>query len=78
MLHHLRTEGISAATQKHFNIAEDEVTNFASKFINRLNGYINFIGQVCGVEDSIYWRMKRDFANQMDIVLFDKPSSDES
>lgn len=58
MLHDLIANGIESATRKHFNIKGEVASKLKSTFINRLNGYINFVGQVRGKEDEIYKRMK--------------------
>jgi len=60
MLHDLTTNGIDAATRRHF---KKNAINSAQQthFINRLEGYINFIGQVRGRDDVIYWKLKQLF-----------------
>lgn len=58
MLYDVTTNGIDAATRKHFNlkgIPDDKHRQF---FISRLEGYINFIGQVRGENDFLYLRFK--------------------
>lgn len=61
MLHDLTTNGIDIATQRHFNINGEIDTKFKEIFINRLKGYINFVGQVRGKTDSLYFRFKSAF-----------------
>lgn len=58
MLHDFSENGLKEATSKHFKISVDEDSKYCSVFINRLNGYINFIGQVRGVSDPLYLRLK--------------------
>lgn len=61
MLYDVTTNGIDAATRKHFNlkgIPDDKHRQF---FISRLEGYINFIGQVRGKNDFLYLRFKEKF-----------------
>jgi RNA-directed DNA polymerase len=57
MLHDLTTNGIEKAVQRHFKI-EDIEPGHREKFIYRLVGYINFIGQVRGKKDPLYLKKK--------------------
>ena len=57
MIHDLKTNGINSAVQNHFELKKEVDKETALKFINRLYGYINFIGQVRGKSDGIYLRM---------------------
>ena len=61
MLHKLTTKGIDNATQRHFNLKDEIETKHKAKFIHRLEGYINFIGQVRGKNDSLYSKHKAIF-----------------
>ena len=61
MLHDLKTNGIDMATQRHFNIKGEIDTKFKGFFIHRLEGYINFVGQVRGKTDSLYIKLKTAF-----------------
>lgn len=61
MLHHLKTQGIEAATKKHFNIENEVTERQMDFFINRLEGYINFVGQVRGKKDALYIKFKLSF-----------------
>ena len=61
MLHDLTTNGLYAATSRHFNVAEDKNSTLNIRFIRQLEGYINFIGQVRGREDNVYMKMKNSF-----------------
>ena len=53
MLHDLTKNGLSLATAKHFGVKEAD-EKLQIHFLNRLNGYIQFIGQVRGKDDFIY------------------------
>jgi RNA-directed DNA polymerase len=60
MLHDWEKNGLYTACSKHFNSS----TNFmiySNKFKNKLLGYIQFLGQVRGKEDSIYLRYLNQF-----------------
>lgn len=63
MLHDLTTNGINIATQRHFNLSGEIDEKQRSKFVNRLGGYINFVGQVRGKDDTIYTKLKVPFDN---------------
>jgi RNA-directed DNA polymerase len=61
MLHDLNQNGISKATKNHFKIKfEDE--NLHQKFLNKLGGYINFVGQIKGKQDITYRKFKKKFS----------------
>lgn len=60
MLHDFTRNGIDTATQKHFNISTTATVHRA-KFIQRLEGYINFIGLVRGKNDALYLKYKMSF-----------------
>jgi RNA-directed DNA polymerase len=62
MLHDLTTNGIYSAAQLHFKEVNVEPIHIA-KFIHRLEGYINFVGQVRGKYDSLYLKHKALFDN---------------
>jgi hypothetical protein len=62
MLYHLKLEGLTAATIKHFGLASSNQM-LEIKFINRLSGYINFIGMVRGKKDLIFKKYDKDFRN---------------
>jgi RNA-directed DNA polymerase len=61
ILHDSRMNGVEKAAMHHFNLKAipDEAT--LSYFIRRLEGLINFIGQVRGKQDFIYCRFKEAF-----------------
>ncbi|MFZ4798539.1 MAG: reverse transcriptase family protein [Bacteroidia bacterium] len=60
MLHDLTCNGVQPAVQRHFHTANYEQRHGAL-FIHRLEGYINFVGQVRGKTDSIYLKHKTAF-----------------
>jgi len=66
MLHDFSTNGIDIATQRHFNLKTEIEALHKTKFTNRLEGYINFIGQVKGKEDALYIRYKSTFDKMVD------------
>jgi RNA-directed DNA polymerase len=69
MVHDMTTNGIDTAAQLHFEntvycrdtlqCAHSE--NHRKRFIFRLEGYINFVGQVRGKEDGVYRKLKEPF-----------------
>ena len=61
MIHDLKTNGINSAVQKHFKTNKEVDELMAHKFIYRLYGFINFIGQVRGKSDGIYLKMNQMF-----------------
>lgn len=61
MLHDFTTNGIDIASRRHFNLNGEIDTKHCSKFINRLEGYINFVGQVRGKNDTVYTKLKQPF-----------------
>jgi RNA-directed DNA polymerase len=72
MLHDLRKNGASKATQNHLNIDYKPSLEEIQKYFQKLNGTINFIGQVRGKEDVIYKKMKGDFNSCFAIVEDEK------
>jgi RNA-directed DNA polymerase len=60
MLHDLSVNGIEKATQTHFKFKNADV-HHKDKFINKLQSYINFVGQVRGKYDIIYIKFKTTF-----------------
>ncbi len=58
MSHDLSVNGIVSATLKHFDIKGEVDHKLQDRFMNRLGGYINFIGQVRGKSDIVYIRYK--------------------
>ena len=61
ILYDIRLNGLKKAAMHHFKIDEniDEAT--LGYFIHRLEGLINFVGQVRGKQDFIYARFKNEF-----------------
>jgi len=62
MLHDLSTNGIEQATQRHFKLTGSVDESHCATFINKLEGYINFVGQVRGKKDSLYGSFKLDLS----------------
>lgn len=60
MLHDLEMNGIENAAKKHFGSSYKSCTS-QSQFLNRLEGYINFVGQIRGKEDVLFLKMKSTF-----------------
>jgi RNA-directed DNA polymerase len=61
MLHDLTKNGLEIATQRHLNLSNLSNEKQQQLFINRLSGYINFVGQVRGHNDIIYRKMFNEF-----------------
>ena len=53
MLHDLGKNGLASAAAKHFGVKQAD-EELQMRFFNRLEGYIQFIGQVRGKDDFIY------------------------
>ena len=68
MLFDLRVNGASKAAQNHFKTEYKPSNNDQVVFLQKLNGTINFIGQVLGKEDVIYKKMSSGFASCFAIV----------
>ncbi len=62
MLHDLTTNGLDAAAKRHFGARA--TPQLCTCFLNRLEGYINFVGQVRGTGDPIYLKFKSEFRNK--------------
>lgn len=60
MLHDLTKNGIELAVKRHFH-TDNVDQRHSAKFIHRLEGYINFVGQVRGKTDSLYIQHKTAF-----------------
>lgn len=55
MLHDITTNGWETATANHFKLAsKSDALHFLEKFLNRLKGYIQFVGQVRGKNDPMF------------------------
>ena len=62
MLHDLTINGLDVATKRHFG--PRATARFREQFLYRLEGYINFVGQVRGTGDPIYLKFKSEFRNK--------------
>jgi len=60
MLHDLSKNGLEKTAQRHFKVAKID-KRYTLKFINRLDGYINFVGQVRGKDDPLVLKFKEEF-----------------
>ena len=69
MLHDMTTNGIYAATKRHFNLKYFVDTEHQELFIHRLEGYINFAGQIRGKNDSVYLGLKQSFDSFQKIFI---------
>jgi RNA-directed DNA polymerase len=58
MQHDLNTNGLDIAARRHFKVNFDDISDLRHYFLNRLNGYIGFMGQVRGRGDEVYRKMK--------------------
>jgi len=65
MLHDLTSNGITIAAQRHFASNAPTNLNIETLFLDRLNGYINFIGQIRGREDALFLKMKGELRKSM-------------
>ena len=65
MIHDLKTNGINSAAQNHFKTNMEVDVDITHKFISRLFGFINFIGQVRGIQDGIYLKMLGDASGNL-------------
>ena len=63
MLYDASKSGIEKAANKHFTSNKISSFSDATYFLNRLNGYINFIAQVRGFDDTLVIKFKTDFKN---------------
>jgi RNA-directed DNA polymerase len=60
ILHHWKLNGINNAALRHFNGKYDSI-----KFASKIKGQIEFIGQVRGVNDLLFQKLKGQFANNL-------------
>jgi RNA-directed DNA polymerase len=65
MLHDLTSNGLLRASMNHFKAKKSISEVSQQTFLNRLEGYINFVGQIRGKEDTLYHRFKTDFRKQV-------------
>lgn len=63
MLYDATKNGIAKAASKHFTSNEISTFSYSTYFLNRLNGYINFIAQVKGFDDALVIKLKNEFKN---------------
>jgi len=63
MLHDLTTNGIDEASKRHFNLKYFVDPEHQKLFIHRLEGYINFVGQIRGKNDFIYLYLQQSFSS---------------
>lgn len=68
MLYDLRVNGASKAAQNHLKTEYRPSKDDQLIFLQKLNGTINFIGQIRGKEDAIYVKMKSEFSSYFAIV----------
>lgn len=61
ILQDIRLNGLERATQHHFHLYSLPDEKILGYFIHRLEGLINFVGQVRGKQDIIYYRFKSEF-----------------
>jgi RNA-directed DNA polymerase len=61
MLHDLNVNGVEHAAKNHFKCVDKPSEKQLANFINKLDGYINFIGQVRGKKDAIFLGLKKEF-----------------
>ena len=64
MIYDMKVSGVENAAQKHFKKELDCDGKLTKKFINRIEGYINFIGQVRGRNERVYMRLNSDFQKE--------------
>ena len=63
MLSDASKNGIEKAARKHFTSNKTNPFFDSTYFLNRLNGYINFIAQVRGFDDDLVIKFKSEFNN---------------
>ncbi len=69
MLHDLSRNGAELASWRHFKFISRANNNSSTTFIKKLNGYINFVGQVRGLFDPLYLRLKISFDKEYKIFV---------
>jgi RNA-directed DNA polymerase len=60
MSHDLSVNGLASAAQKHFKLAAPADTRQQERFLNKLSGYVNFMGQIRGTNDEMYMKIKNE------------------
>ena len=61
MLYDALQNGVFKAAKKHFRLKNEMIKTSETYFLNRLDGYINFIAQVRGKEDALVLKFKEEF-----------------
>jgi RNA-directed DNA polymerase len=61
MLHDIRRNGIEKAVSKHYKVYSWSAQFRQQKFLNKLVGYIGFVGQIRGVYDHYHLDFLREF-----------------
>ena len=61
-IHHLKLNGLPAASTKHFKLDHTASDTQQQHFLKRLNAKIAFVGSVRGKFDPVYLKLKRGFA----------------
>ncbi len=61
ILYDIKQNGLIIAAQHHLKLTQTPDEKTMGYFIHRLEGLINFVGQVRGKQDSIYYRFKNEF-----------------
>ena len=69
MLHDFITNGLHHATKKHFKLKEGFRIEYLTRFMNRLEGYINFVGQVRGKNDALYRKFKSQIKPKPEYIV---------
>jgi RNA-directed DNA polymerase len=67
MIHDLTTNGLERATRHHFGLSTSCDERMMGKFLQRIQGYINFIGQVRGQSDPMYLKFKYSIDETYDL-----------
>ena len=68
MIFDMKVSGIENAAKKHFKKDLDTEGKLIKKFINRIEGYLNFIGQVRGRNERVYMRLNSDFQLEVNSI----------
>ncbi len=66
MLHSWEKLGVEIAAAKHFNATKLSIEN-VQKFVRKLAGQIQFVGQIRGIEDEIYRKLLLSFEYNMSL-----------
>jgi RNA-directed DNA polymerase len=61
MVHDCTRNGLDKGAMNHLGIKDAYNSPLTGWFINRLSGYISFLGQVRGSQDPVYKKLKTDF-----------------